>query len=190
MRKMLRGRAGELAVAKLELEARHTHTHGICIDHELVTQLEQLANEAAHAAGQSQAQARGRAQLGSIRPPLLLQLPPQPQLRCRGRHNFLRCAGKEDPSIMEVGPARKNNSNSGRQFYAPPSARLLLPQGCTSAAGVQGPGRRAGCGRARARSHTHTENICIHHELEQLAIANEAKQLQAQARGRAQLGSI
>ena len=91
---------------------------------------------------------------------------------------------------MEVGPARKNNSNSGRQFYAPPSARLMLPQGCTAAAGAQGPGRRAGCGRARARSHTHTENICIHHELEQLVIANEAKQLQAQARGRAQLGSI
>ena len=44
--------------------------------------------------------------------PLLLQLHLQPQLRCRGGHNFLRCAGKEDPSIMEVGPARKNNSNS------------------------------------------------------------------------------
>ena len=31
-----------------------------------------------------------------------------------GRNNFLRCAGKEDLSIMEVGPARKHNSNSGR----------------------------------------------------------------------------
>ena len=50
-----------------------------------------------------------------IQPPLLLQLPLQPQLRCRGGHNFLRCAGKEDPSTMEVGrPAQNNNSNSGR----------------------------------------------------------------------------
>ena len=27
--------------------------------------------------------------------------------------NFLRCAGKEGPSVMEVGPAHKSNSNPG-----------------------------------------------------------------------------
>ena len=111
-----------------------------------------------------------------------------------GRHNFLRCAGKEDLSIMEVGlgPARKNNSNSGRQFYArPPSARLLLQQGRTGAAAHRG---RAGWPDMLAElelkaTHTH---VCIDHDLihELEWLANEARQLRAQARGRAQLGSI
>jgi hypothetical protein len=89
-------------VAELELEATRAYA----------LMLGQLAHEAAQL--QAQARARGQAQLSSIRPPLLLQLTLQLQLRCRGWHNFLRCAGKEDPSTMEVGPARKNNSNSGR----------------------------------------------------------------------------
>ena len=41
---------------------------------------------------------------------------------------------------MEVGPARKNNSNPGirREFYTPPSVRLVLQQGRTGAAAHRG----------------------------------------------------
>ena len=91
-------------MAELELEATHAYALIMSLGSSLPS----------YEAAQLQAQARGRAQLGSIRPPLLVQLTLQLQLRCRGGHNFLRCAGKEDLSIMEVGPARQNNSNSGR----------------------------------------------------------------------------
>ena len=93
-------------MAELELEATHAYA--------LIMSLGSSLPSYEAAQLQAQARARGWAQLSSIRPPLLLQLALQLQLRCRGWHNFLRCAGKEDPSTMEVGPARKNNSNSGR----------------------------------------------------------------------------
>ena len=95
-------------MAELELEATHAYA--------LIMSLGIAGSLPSYEAKQLQApaKARGWAQLSSTRPPLLLQLALQLQLRCRGWHNFLRCAGKEDPSTMEVGPAHTNNSNSGR----------------------------------------------------------------------------
>ena len=95
-----------------------------------------------------------------------MQPPPQLPLRCRGGHNFLRCAGKEDPSTIEVGrPAQRNNSNSGMHREV-----IIILRTLKCAAGVavgshvadaQGPGRRVGCGQARCHaSFTHWSSSC------------------------------
>ena len=81
-----RGGAGGPAVAELELEATHAYT--------LIMSLGSLPMRPGNC---KVIEARGRAQLGLIWTPLMLQLPLQPQLRCCGRHIFSSLRGQGRP---------------------------------------------------------------------------------------------
>ena len=143
-RQVFRGRAGGPAVAELELEATHTHTENIilCIHHKL----EQLA--IANEARQLQAQARGRAQLGSIRPHLLLQLPLQPQLQYRRwQAQFSSLRGQGRPINNGSGTCTKITQIQGGNSTRP------LVRGCCCRRGAH----RRQVFRGRARGPTVAE---------------------------------